>query len=454
MDAAVARVYIETYGCALNHADSLVMESVLRSRGHVIVGKPEEADVIIINTCTVRLDTEQRMKRRISEVWRHYGGEKRVIVAGCMAKAQPYTIKRLAPGAILVSPGNAHRIHIAVEEGVELLREDPLERKTLPSVASHRGVVAEVVAQEGCLSDCAFCITKYARRVLRSQPLEKIVEYVGKLLDRGVVEVRLAGQDLATYGVDLYGRRALPELVERVAALLEDSGGCKGFLRVGMMSPDQAMPIWDELLEAMSHPCVYKFLHIPVQSGDDRVLRLMRRRYTVDEYKSMVREARLKLPGVTIATDIIVGHPGEDEEAFEATVVLVKELMFERVHLAQYTPRPRTLSARLPQVPDPVKKERSRRLQKLIEEIGYSIHARYVGSRALAVATEEGEDGTVIARLYNYTQVVLPPGAARLGGVVDVEIVGATWYDLRAVPIGAYTPRKPLPHGARVANAG
>ncbi len=428
------RVYIETYGCALNHADSAIMASVVARRGWRLVDDPEDADAIIVNTCTVRLDTEQRMLRRIARLWRDYGGSKILVVAGCLAKAQPYSVKRVAPGAVLVSPGNVHRVDEAIEKGVDLLVEDPLERKRLPGQPWHVGVVAEVVAQEGCLSDCSFCITKFARRILRSQPVDEIVGYVARLVERGVVEVRLTGQDLAVYGVDLYGRRALPELIERVADVVEEGGACRAYVRVGMMSPDQAMPIWDELLSAMRHPCVYKFLHIPVQSGDDRVLRVMRRGYTVDEYRSMVREARSRLPGVTIATDIIVGHPGEDEEAFEATVRLVEELRFERVHLAQYTPRPRTLAARLPQVPDPVKKERSRRLQAVIERIGLEVHRELVGSRVRVVVTEEGWRGTRIARMYNYTQVVLPPGP-RLGDRLDVEVRDATWYDVRAEPI-------------------
>ncbi len=430
----MARVYIETYGCALNHADTAIMRSILESRGHRLVASPEDADVIIVNTCTVRLDTEQRMLKVIGRYWRRYGASKRVIVAGCMAKAQPYTVKSVAPGAVLVSPGNVHRVHLAVEKGVELLREDPLERKRLPPRPWARGRVAEVVAQEGCLSDCAFCITKYARRILRSQPIEAIRAYVGRLVEEGVVEIRLTGQDLAVYGVDLYGRRALPELLEELVTVLEGDGECKAMLRVGMMSPDQAMPFWDELLSVMTHPCVYKFLHIPVQSGDNRVLRLMRRGYTVEEYVEMVRAARSRLPGVTIATDIIVGHPGEDEEAFENTVGLVKKLMFERVHLAQYTPRPRTLAARLPQVPDPVKKERSRRMQRVLEEVGFEVHKPYVGSRARVLVTEEGREGTVVARLHNYMQVVLP-GGVEPGSWLDVEVYAATWYDLRAKPL-------------------
>ncbi|AEM38781.1 RNA modification enzyme, MiaB family [Pyrolobus fumarii 1A] len=432
----VTRVYIETYGCALNHADSAIMSSVLASRGYTIVDSIEDADVIIINTCTVRLDTEQRMVKRIKEVWRKYGKSKRIVIAGCLAKAQPYLVKRVAPGAVLVSPGNVHRIYLAVESGTELLVEDPLERKRLPPRPWKHGVVAEVVIQEGCLSDCAFCITKFARRYLRSQPIEEIVDYVKKLVEAGVVEIRLTGQDTATYGVDIYGKRMLPKLLEEIASVVESPDGCKAYVRVGMMSPDQALPFWDELLDIMSHPCIFKFLHIPVQSGDDRVLRVMRREYTVDEYRRMVYEARSKLPGVTIATDIIVGHPGEDEEAFENTVRLVEELLFERVHLAQYTPRPRTLAARLPQVPDPVKKERSRRLQRVIEDVGYRVHASYVGANALLVVTEEGSEGTLVARTHNYMQVILPPGSANLGSTIEAKIVGATWYDLRAVPVG------------------
>ena len=426
------RVYIETYGCALNHADTGIMLGVLSRRGYERVGDPWEADVIIINTCTVRLETEEKMKKRIRslrEVAAKTGA--RLVVAGCMATAQPYTVKRVAPEAVLVSTENVHRVHLAVEEGRDLLGE-PDRPKTLVAPepgAIQRGRVAEVAVADGCLGDCSFCLTKLARRRVYSRPMEQVVKLVESLARRGVVEIRLTGQDVAVYGIDLYGRRALPELLERIA---EIPG--RFMVRVGMMSPDQVEPILDEFIEAMRHPRFFKFFHLPVQSGDDRVLRIMKRRYTVDQYRGIVREIRRKIPGAMIATDIIVGHPGEDEEAFQNTVRLVEELRFERVHLAQYTPRPRTVAAGLPQVPDPVKKRRSKQLMAVVERIGLEEHSRYIGARAEALIVERAPRGGLDAKLYNYMPVVLPDDAGEPGAWSCVEVVSATWYDLRGVP--------------------
>lgn len=426
---AMPRVYFETYGCALNHADTAIMKSVLASRGYEIVDSIDDADIIILNTCTVRMDTEERMKRRITELYKATRERSAIlVVAGCMASAQPYTVKRIAPEAILVSTHNVHRVHEAIESGRNLLHE-PSRPKTLytpdPGLMQ-RGRIAEVPVADGCVNDCSFCITKLARRRVYSRPMENIVRLVEALARRGVVEIRITGQDVAVYGIDIYGKRMLPELLERLAEIKGDF-----MVRVGMMSPEQLEPVLDEFIEALRKPRFFKFVHLPVQSGDDRVLRVMKRRYTVDQYREIVREIRRKIPGVMIATDIIVGHPGEDEEAFMNTVRLVEELRFERVHLAQYTPRPRTVAAGLPQVPGPVKKRRSKQLMKVIERIGLEEHTKYVGTRAKALVVSQGERGGLDAKLYNYMPVVLPEGSATPGEWRCIEVAGATWYDLR-----------------------
>jgi MiaB-like tRNA modifying enzyme len=426
------KVYFETYGCALNHADTAMMKSVLASRGYRLVDTIDDADVIVVNTCTVRLDTEERMKRRIAELYQLAAKKGALlVVAGCMAAAQPFTVKRVAPSAILVSPQNVHRVFEAIEESRDLLDEPPTPKTLFVPREGliARGRVAEVPVVDGCLGDCSFCITKLARRRVDSRPLDKVVSLVRRLVERGVVEVRLTGQDIAVYGVDLAGRRMLPDLIAAVAEIPGDF-----MVRVGMMSPDQLLPILDEVLEAMKHPKVYKFLHIPIQSGDDRVLKIMRRRYTVDDVRVIVKEARRKLAGVTIATDIIVGHPGEDEEAFQNTVRVVEELRFERVHVAQYTPRPRTPAAAMKQIPDPIKKSRSKRLMAVVERVGLEEHRRLVGSRARVLVVGPGERGGYESRLYNYVQVILPKTPCT-GCWVDVEITSATWYDVRGAPL-------------------
>lgn len=423
------KVYIETYGCALNWADTGIMVSVLRQNGYKIVESIDEADVIIINTCTVRLDSEERMRRRITTLYQYsVDTSKTLVVAGCMASAQPFTVKRLAPAAVLVSTANVHYIDEAIRHKKDLL-EFPEKPKTLylsDENSIQRGFVAEVAIADGCLGDCGFCITKLARRRVYSRPLEQVVRLVESLARRGVKEIRLTGQDVAVYGIDIYGRRMLPQLLEKLSDLEGDF-----MIRVGMMGPEQLAPILDEFLEAATSPRIFKFFHLPVQSGDDNVLKLMKRGYTVDEYKALVKEIRRKIPGALIATDIIIGYPGEDDEAFENTVKLVEELRFERVHVARYTPRPRTIAAGLKQVPDAVKKERSKKLISVVERIGYEEHAKLVGSRAHVLVVSKGERGGLEAKMFNYMPVILPENSSSLGVWRCAEVVEATWYDLR-----------------------
>ncbi len=427
----MARVYIETYGCALNRGDEFIMKTVLTGRGHRIVGRIDDADAIIVNTCTVRYDTELRMLDRISKLYRYASMHgKKLIVAGCLAGAQPYQVRKTAPGASLVSPQNASRIHVAVESGmpVYLLGGDK-DRGIVPRwVEKH---LAYIPIQEGCLGNCSFCITKLARHRLYSYPIKHVVKAVRVLVEKGAVEIEFSGQDTAAYGIDIYGRQRLPDLIRELE-------GIEGnyMVRIGMMNPDTLQPILDELLEALKNNShVYRFLHLPLQSGSDRVLRVMRRKYTVDMYRDIVREIRSKLPGVSIATDIIVGHPGEDEEDFEETLNVIRELEFERVHVAAYSIRPNTYSASLPQVPTRIKKERMRRILRVIEDVGLTVHRRYVGRRMRTLLTEY--DGGWIGRTFNYIPVIIASSGNTYtyGDWVEVHVRDATFYDLRGIPV-------------------
>ncbi len=431
------KVYIETYGCALSRGESYVMETVLRGRGARIVDSPEEADVVILNTCIVRGETEDRMRRRIKalhEELSHRG--KRLVVAGCMAKAMPYTVSRLAPSSSLVAPQCVHRVDEAVfSRGRVLLLGDERGRDgVLPRV--FRGVIGIVPIADGCLGDCSFCVVKYARRRLISYAPRAIISTVREMVRMGAREIELTAPDTAVYGLDMCGEQLLPELVLRVAEIPGDF-----MVRVGMMTPEYALRILDELAEMYRHPKVYKFAHLPVQSGDDKVLKLMNRGYTVDEYIALVDELRRRVPGISIATDIIVGHPGEDEEAFQNTLRLVEKLRFERVHFAQYSPRPHTRSASMKQVPEHVKKERSKRLLEVVERVGLEVHRAYVGGIYDALVTEEGHSNTMVARLSNYMPVIVPAGVT-LGSRIKVRVLDASYYDLRGEPVGQGTGKK------------
>jgi len=414
------RVYIETYGCALNRGDSAIMATVLSERGHEITDNLNEAEVVIINTCAVRLETEERMKQRIREL-RRTG--KRLVVAGCLAGALPATVSALAPEASILGPQAVERIAEVVESPERQVILEGTKAVKVPRM--FEGKIFIVPIADGCAGECSFCITKLARRKLRSYPMREIVEAVKEAVAKGAVEVELTAQDTAAYGLDLGGKVRLPDLVEKVA---EIEGNF--MVRVGMMTPEQAMSIVDGLVEALNMEKVYKFVHLPVQSGSDKVLKLMNRKYTIDEYKRLVKELRSKVPGLSVATDIIVGHPGEDEEDFQQTLDLMKELRFERIHLAMYSIRPNTVSAGLPQVPDSVKKERMKTAMGLYESIAYDIHSEYVGKTVEVLTTELGRKGSVIGRLRNYIPVVVK-NESSLGNWVKVVIEEASFYDLR-----------------------
>lgn len=421
------KVYIETYGCALNKADTALMKSILVSRGHVIVEDLNEADVLLINTCTVRLDTEQKILKRLTQLKNVVSEGKKLVITGCMVSAQPYTVSKVVPTASLVSPQNVTRVWEAVESTQRVLLLDGVRDVSLlkPTV---EGVVASIPIAEGCLGDCAFCITKIARRRLKSYKPEKVVEAVNEAVKLGAVEIDLTAQDTAAYGVDL-GNVRLPALVLDVVSKVEGDY----MVRVGMANPDTLYSFLDEFIEVLKHPKVFKYVHIPLQSASDKVLKIMKRRYTYEEFKSLVTEIRRKIPEVQIATDIIVGHPGEDEEDFKETLNSVKELMFDKVHIAQYTLRPRTEAAGMKQVPDPVKKRRSLELNKVVEEVGALINSQYVGSIALALISGTSFKGSLIGRLINYKPVVILNDGGSLGFKNYVSISSYTFYDLRGV---------------------
>lgn len=423
------RVYIETYGCALNRSDEALMINSLESRGHKLVGALDEADAIIVNTCTVRLDTEYKMLSRIKwlrELCTRSG--KKLIVAGCMAKIQPYTVNLIAPEASLVSPQNSDKIYIAVEAHDRVLLLEGRRTRDLIGVCCGKSVVP-IPIQEGCLSNCSFCIAKHARRELISHSIEAVFSAVKKAVESGAVEVELTGMDLGVYGIDLYRKRALPELLRRIVK------GLKGnyMIRVGMINPEHLKYILDELVDVVKNSeNLFKFFHIPLQSGSDKVLRLMNRKYTVDEYREIVKEIKKKIPSVSIATDIIVGHPGESEEDFEETLKVIQELEFERVHLAGYSTRPFTLAASMPQINTSVKKERLRRALEVVMNVGLKVREKYLYKLVKSFITEK--TNTWIARLDNYIPVVIKKGDCgklNYGMQVRVYVDEITFFDVR-----------------------
>ncbi|ADC65022.1 MiaB-like tRNA modifying enzyme [Ferroglobus placidus DSM 10642] len=410
------KVYIETYGCTMNQADSDIMRGLL-SREYAFADSAEEADVVIVNTCGVIGFTERKILRRIEEI---KGMGKKVIAAGCLARIAR---KRLKIADALVSPDNVHRINEAVKavlngERVEIINVSRVDKAEISGVKCRlkENAIAIVSISEGCLGNCSYCATKIARGRLRSFSIEKIVEEVKKVVEMGYKEIQLTSQDTGAYGKDKGYR--LPDLLEKISEIEGDFR-----VRVGMMNPQHAMEILDDLIEAFKSEKIYKFLHLPVQSGDNKVLMDMRRGHTVEDFEEVVSAFRKAFDDVLLSTDVIVGFPTESEESFEKTVELIKRVKPDIVNITRFSPREGTLAAKLKDIPDWIKKERSRKLTKICEEIGLENNLKFVGKKLRVLVTKRGKNETLLARADSYRPVVLEEGT--IGEFYRAKVVDA-----------------------------
>ncbi|ALU11424.1 2-methylthioadenine synthetase [Ignicoccus islandicus DSM 13165] len=414
------KVYYEIYGCAVMRGEAERVLSDLVENGFEVSN--EEGDVALVFTCTVRSETEQRMIARIKELSRRY---ERVIVTGCLASAQPGLIKAFSPKAVVVSNGMMHRITEAILYGRNLLGYERPENWLKGPLGKF---VTVIPIADGCLGNCTFCITKVARPVLKSQRPESVIRYALEAVERGSKEIWLTAPDAAAYGRDLGTNLAnlLEELLENLPE------GVK--VRVGMMNPDTFEEIMDELMDIMKDERVFKFFHLPLQSASDKLLKLMGRKYTYDQYKSIVKEVRGKFGDPSIATDILVGFPNETDEDHLMTIEALKELKFERVHIAAYTPRPLTLAARMKQVSEMVKSRRVKEVYDVMIKVGEEVHRKYL-DKIVEVFIDEYDEkhGTFVGRMNNYIPVVLENG--KLGENAKAKITDYTFYDLRGYAI-------------------
>ncbi len=394
------KVYVETYGCTANQGDSQGMRNAIVASGGTIVERPEEADVIVVNTCAV---TEPTSRSMLKAIGKHKN--KRVIAAGCMAAAQPYLLRGLenvecapAPGAEAV----ARVLGLEPGDGTPLLR----------------GRTAIIPIARGCAGRCSYCIVRLVRGPLRSLPPSAVEASVKKALDMGATEIFLTAQDAGAYGMDI-GLR-LPDLMR---ALLKPEGGHR--MRLGMMNPFSIADIVDSLAEVLNHPVMYRFAHIPVQSGSDRILKLMNRPYTEEQYSGIVKRLKARVPGLTLSTDYIVGFPTESDADFALTMDDLRRNGPLKVNITRFSPRPGTPAAAMEGLPFSIKKQRSRALTRLHHEITSAYMRASVGRRLSVLVTGEGKPGTAVARDDSYHMVVIPrpiPPGTRM----DVKICGAS----------------------------
>ncbi len=423
------RIYIETYGCSANQAESEIMAGLLEDAGFRLVDGMEDSDLVLINTCFVKTPTEQKILDRIRGIVKQHP-DKKMIIAGCMPEARHRTLESIAPGVSMVSTHNVTRIADAVRraaEGGRVLFVGKTDEKKLGCPRTRRNrLIGITEISQGCDGDCAYCCVRLAKGRLRCYPPADIANDVENALKQGCMEIWLTSQDNAAYSCD--GTK-LPALVKRICGL---SGDFR--VRVGMMDPDNVTRIIDGLLDVYSDDHVYKFLHLPVQSGSDRVLKTMKRRYKASDFSRIVSRFRESIPSITISTDVIVGFPGEAPEDFRNTVELIKATKPDIVNVSKFGARPGTQAAKMQQLDNRTVKGRSAEMSGLVRRLALERNMGWRGWKGDILVTERGRhDMQYVGRNFAYKPVLVESGHDLLGRTVKVEIKGAEVTHLQGV---------------------
>jgi MiaB-like tRNA modifying enzyme len=424
------RVFLKSYGCSANLADGEVLAGCLREAGFKLTDSASDANLLILNCCAVKGPTENRMIETLKRV----PPEKKLVVAGCLPLICFERLRREVRFDGVVGPAAGRQIVGVVNRVCEGYRVVELEGSLgakpdfcLPRLRSNP-VVSVVPVSYGCLGTCAYCCVVFARGRLRSYSVGEVVDRVKKDLAAGAREFWITSQDVACYGRDIG---------VNLATLLRALGDLEGDfrVRVGMMTPNLVTDILDELIEAFRNDKVFKFLHLPVQSGDDAVLKRMRRFYGVEDFKHVVKVFRRVFPDVTLATDVICGFPGEDREAFEKTIAVVNDVKPDVVNISKFFARPGTAAAEMRDglVEKAEIKRRTAEIARLAKTISLERNRRWNGWVGEVLVDEKGKKpGSWIGRNFAYKPVVVKSSKKLLGKTLNVEVVRAFQTHLEA----------------------
>ena len=433
------RYYIKTFGCQMNEYDSARMADVLRTHAGLLPTEhPAEADVLLMNTCSVREKAQDKVYSLLGE-WRGLKQRRPELiigVGGCVASQEGEAITARAPYVDLVfGPQTLHRLPQMIAElrrhgrAVIDLSFPAIEKFDALPEPRAAGARAYVSVMEGCSKYCSFCVVPYTRGDEVSRGFDSVLQEIGSLARQGVREIVLLGQNVNAYA----GAMADGAIVD-LSTLMHHVAAMPGIERI-RFTTSHPLEFSDSLIEAYANlPQLANHLHLPVQSGSDRILALMKRGYTVLEYKQRLRALRAVRPDIAISSDIIVGFPGETERDFEATMRLVADAGFDQSFCFLYSRRPGTPAASLPdEVPLTVKQERLRRLQALLDAQALSISRNMVGGVQRVLVERGAKKGTseLAGRTENNRWVNFPGAASLLQQFVDVIVTEARPHSLR-----------------------
>jgi len=402
------KVYLESLGCKLNQSEIETMACQFARAGHQVIGREEEADLCVVNTCTVTHVAARKSRRLIRHLHR-VNPKARLIVTGCYAEMSPTEIANIEGVDLVVGNEDKERI-------VELIRSGSQQLATSFQLPAFR-TRAFVKIQDGCNNRCTYCIVCLARGRERSRPVGDILAEIEARVDAGYNEVVLTGVNIGVYGRDFGG--SLGQLIEEILTRTEVPR-----LRLSSVEP------WDftsDLLTLLESPRLCRHLHLPLQSGCDATLRRMGRRYTAAQYAELVRTAKEAIPDLAVTTDVMVGFPGEGESEFEESYRFVEEMEFARIHVFRFSPRPGTVAAEMDhQVPYPAKERRSEAMRRLGQESAQDFRRNFLGRTMQILWESADEDGIWSGLTDNYIRVMAESETNLANTITPARLVALT----------------------------
>ena len=416
----MAKIWVEAYGCSASFSDSEMISGLIVNGGHTLATNSEESDLNVIVTCSVKDATAAKMVHRIKE-----SKSKPLVVAGCLPKAEQKTVEKFAENASLLGPNSIGKTLQVIESALDgqkmiALEDTDISKVGLPKIRLNSAIGIVEIAS-GCMSECTFCQTKLAKGDLTSYRIGDIVRQVQTEISDGCNEVWLTSTDNGCYGLDIGSD--LPELIRAVSEIDQ-----KFFIRVGMMNPMYMPKIRDGLLKSFESSKVFKFLHVPVQSGSNQVLNDMKRGHTEQTFRDITQQFRKKFDKFTISTDIIVGFPTETEEDFEQTLKLLEETKPDIVNLSRYSQRPGTDAAEMNQIDVIEVKRRCKIAYELINKISEENYRNWIGWEGQVTFDEEHE-GQIRGRNFAYKPIFVKE-KPRIGQISNVKIIDTTTHSL------------------------
>ena len=416
----MAKIWVEAYGCSASFSDSEMISGLIVNGGHTLADSSEESDLNLIVTCSVKDATAAKMVHRIKE-----SNSKPLVVAGCLPKAEQQTVEKFAENASLLGPnsiGKTLQVIKSTLDGQKMIALDDTDitKIGLPKIRLNTAIGIVEIAS-GCMSECTFCQTKLSKGDLKSYRIGDIVRQVKTEISDGCNEVWLTSTDNGCYGLDIGSD--LPELVNAVSEIDKQF-----FIRIGMMNPMYMPKIRDGLLKSFESNKVFKFLHVPVQSGSNKVLNDMKRGHTEKTFRDITNEFRKKFERFTISTDVIVGFPTETEEDFEDTLNLLENTKPDIVNLSKYSQRPGTSAAEMKQIDVTEVKRRSKITYELINRISEKNNKNWIGWEGQVIFDEEHED-QIRGRNFAYKPIFVKE-KPKIGQISTVKIIDATTHSL------------------------